>query len=663
MLWLLARAATGSAHAGLVAVTPPALALDGDKSTGAAVFDWDGDGDWDLLAPTGEGAALLRNDGAGLAAFTDVTADVAPELVAPDELRGLLVADLTHDGWPDVVAVTLYELRVLVHAGPPTNALSLAYTLPFPPGDNRLGFEGAVLLDANGDGWLDVLVTAADQGNLLLVDPADGTAAFTVVDQAPLGMAVGTNSDFAAAADWDRDGDVDVVIRSAGSGPDAFLAVPGGWEPLSLALDASNEAKGGVALCDVRGTGDLDLLWTTPLTPALRQYAWSGGQWALASSGDHGLTAVRSLACGDVDNDGVTDLFLAEEGADAVLLGPAFEPVAVGGAPSSTVAVTLADLDGDGDLDAYLAHDGAPNELLENELPTDDWLQVTLEAQVGACDAPVVRADVGGSVRLTDLAGAPLGSRVELSGGTGRGQVGWPVLQLGGVDPAVAHRLAVTFAYGGDPTPLLLEVPAGTHRLTVVSDDPDGDGIVSEPGGDTDGDGLSDAADADADGDGLPDAVERGPGGRCDPPVDTDGDGLADPYDRDSDDDGADDAVDPAPTDPDADDDGLLDGDELDRGTDPLDPDTDGGGRTDGQEVLVDGTDPLDPTDDLVGPDGPLPDRDGDGAVDAVDPAPDDAGGARHRPPAPAIGCATAPGGGWLALLLLVSALRARRAR
>lgn len=52
---------------------------------------------------------------------------------------------------------------------------------------------------------------------------------------------------------------------------------------------------------------------------------------------------------------------------------------------------------------------------------------------------------------------------------------------------------------------------------------------------------------------------------------------------------------------PDSDADVLTDGEEVNiHGTDPLNPDTDLGGRKDGEEVLMDSTDPLDPSDDLV---------------------------------------------------------------
>jgi hypothetical protein len=86
------------------------------------------------------------------------------------------------------------------------------------------------------------------------------------------------------------------------------------------------------------------------------------------------------------------------------------------------------------------------------------------------------------------------------------------------------------------------------------------------PNHDLDGDEIPSLTDSDDDGDGLPDATEIAAGS-----------GL-----------GTD------PLDPDSDDDGRNDGEEVLAGTDPLDPDSDDDGWNDGEEVLA-GTDPLDP--------------------------------------------------------------------
>ncbi|MEN8039943.1 MAG: hypothetical protein ABFR95_00390 [Actinomycetota bacterium] len=111
-------------------------------------------------------------------------------------------------------------------------------------------------------------------------------------------------------------------------------------------------------------------------------------------------------------------------------------------------------------------------------------------------------------------------------------------------------------------------------------------------------DGVGFTIDLDADDDGLLDGEEIALG--------------LDPDDDDSDDDGLSDGDEvnihgTDPLDPDTDDDGLSDGDEVNiHGTDPLDPDTDDDGLSDGDEVNIHGTDPLDPDTDNDGLDDGL---------------------------------------------------------
>ena len=145
----------------------------------------------------------------------------------------------------------------------------------------------------------------------------------------------------------------------------------------------------------------------------------------------------------------------------------------------------------------------------------------------------------------------------------------------------------------------------GDHTIEVVARDDGGNEAtatvqITVPGG-TPGDG---------DGDGVPDDEEAQYGTDPSNP-DTDQDGLTDgeeindwgtnPIDPDTDDDGLTDGEEidlgTNPGSGDTDGDGLGDADEVDRGTDPRDPDTDGGGVPDGVEV-DNGTDPNDEADD-----------------------------------------------------------------
>jgi len=166
-------------------------------------------------------------------------------------------------------------------------------------------------------------------------------------------------------------------------------------------------------------------------------------------------------------------------------------------------------------------------------------------------------------------------------------------------------------------------VPDGQEVLLDGTDPLDPSDDMPTGPVDTDGDGLTDDEEAvigtdpldpDTDDDGLLDGeeVQTHDTDPLDP--DTDGDGLEDgdelvgadgtPFTGDETD----------PTDADTDNDGLTDGEEvLTYGTDPTDADTDDGGVPDGSEVLIGGTDPLDPSDDIV---VPPTDSDKDGLTD-----------------------------------------------
>lgn len=139
--------------------------------------------------------------------------------------------------------------------------------------------------------------------------------------------------------------------------------------------------------------------------------------------------------------------------------------------------------------------------------------------------------------------------------------------------------------------------------------DLDGDGVVDTTDNcpnvnnpdqlDTDGDGAGDACDEDDDNDGRLDAADNCPlvanplqtdrqmngvGDACDDP---DGDGVVDA------DDNCPDEANPNQEDLDADMDGVQDCDERALGTDPNNPDTDNDGLTDLEEIAIYGSDPL----------------------------------------------------------------------
>lgn len=92
-------------RAGFDPLTPVELALDGEKSCGAALLDLEGDGDWDLVVPDDDetsGVRLLRNEGA-FDAWTDITSSHAPGRSVGSNSDFAAVGDRDADGDIDVV--------------------------------------------------------------------------------------------------------------------------------------------------------------------------------------------------------------------------------------------------------------------------------------------------------------------------------------------------------------------------------------------------------------------------------------------------------------------------------------------------------------------------------------------------------------------------------
>jgi len=171
-----------------------------------------------------------------------------------------------------------------------------------------------------------------------------------------------------AAGDLDGDGDADLVVGQGyfgGPGVSILLAwgddtyAPARYVPLPM-----NDSVGRVALGDVDGDGDLDVLATIPDT-------WTTGDrvalWR--NDGSAGLSAVEIFLCGtapldlvlaDINGDGHADLLTADSGAGSVSLlrhnglsGAAAgflaaQAIAVGPSP---LALSAGDLDGDGLVD------------------------------------------------------------------------------------------------------------------------------------------------------------------------------------------------------------------------------------------------------------------------------------------------------------------------
>lgn len=283
---------------------PPA----GDDVTtgGAAVADYDDDGDLDIyLTRLGLPGRLLRNDGTGT--FTDVADDAGVEGLDPDS-----------------------------------------------------GYAAAVWADVDGDDDLDLLLTGAGRtANLLYVNRGDGTfdeqaRERGLQDLGEIKGFLGNASYGATFADWDHDGDLDLVVaqwytEAVFVQPDLLGGPDGDRVDLCSAVAAIPAPEPGAAP-----------------TSRTRFYENDGtGHFADITTAT-GVAVDRIVAFqptfADVDGDGWEDLLVTGDACTSKLYrneqGRRFTDItrqAGLGTDENGMGSVVEDLDGDGDLDWFIS--------------------------------------------------------------------------------------------------------------------------------------------------------------------------------------------------------------------------------------------------------------------------------------------------------------------
>ncbi len=357
--------------------------------------DLDGDGDLDLVVrdqlANGDHVLVFRQEDP-----TTFTRAVIPNLPAGE---GIASYDLDGDGDIDIVLGD----RWLENDGDPVTG---AWTQRLFTGVEASKQELVVAVgDVNADGLPDVVVSPAESGTTFdniywyegptnpLVDPWVRHLILAGVETAQHSLQL---------ADYDNDGDLDVMTGSHSGGPDpdeVYLLLNSGdgstWTRHGMSLEGTHNAQAA----DVDGDGDVDVMGANWDTAA----ALDGGvvklwlnrspvdgplAWTRLSS-DAGDLEPPTLAAGsvqsaalivDVDGDGTDDFVIAEAvGAPSLVwyrrtgvgwtkhvVDDTALPIDGGGAAY--------DVDGDGDPDIVMGGDASSNRIWwwENPAPNFD---------------------------------------------------------------------------------------------------------------------------------------------------------------------------------------------------------------------------------------------------------------------------------------------------
>jgi hypothetical protein len=337
---------------------------------GVAAGDIDNDGWTDLLVTRLSGTVLLRNNGNGT--FGDVTAKAG--LTTTTWSVPASFFDFDRDGWLDLYVgnyirySTESDVGCFALTGAPDYCRPQNFaTLPgrlyknqrngtFADVTVTAGVSrefgpalGSIAFDANGDGWLDLYVANDGSDNQLWMNRRNGTFENrgVVAGVAVNGAGRAEGSMGVDAADYDGDGDEDLIITNLtgegmtlyandGSGLFTDVAAMAGLRSATLRYTGF-----GASWIDVDNDGALDVLTVNGAVQTIQMLAQAGDRFPLkqqkqlfrntqdrrfadvsAQAGDvfHAAEVSRGAAFGDVDNDGDTDVVVANNNGPLRLL-------------------------------------------------------------------------------------------------------------------------------------------------------------------------------------------------------------------------------------------------------------------------------------------------------------------------------------------------------
>jgi hypothetical protein len=337
---------------------------------GVATGDFDNDGLVDLYLTSFGTSQLFHNNGDGT--FTDVTKSSGTGITGWTVPATFF--DYDRDGWLDlyVGSYLQYTLDANTKCFSPSGALDYCTPNTYKPlpgrlfhnnGDgtftdvtakSRIATEfgpalGVTAADFNGDGWIDLYVANDSQPNQLWINQHDGTfknsalvagVALTAEGKAEASMGVD-------AGDFDNDGDEDIFItEQTGEGHNLYVNDGhGAFEDQSARSGLASASLAftgfGTAWFDFDNDGWLDLLTVNGAVQAIEALAQGHDPFPLhqrkqlfrnlgngrfedvsAKAGKvFELSEVgRGAAFGDIDNDGDTDVVVANNNGPMRLL-------------------------------------------------------------------------------------------------------------------------------------------------------------------------------------------------------------------------------------------------------------------------------------------------------------------------------------------------------
>jgi len=464
----------------------------GEGYGGMAWFDYDRDGDLDVLLPASEPvgetvstAALFSNNGDGT--FTDVTEEAGADITTGNS--GIVVGDIDNDGWPDVFlsgsgffgTPRPQSQTVLLHnQGPDVNGVvsfvDIAPTANVPGDDTALS---AAFGDINNDGFVDLFVTA--EGHLGFQSPAEqhidklylnnGDLTFTDITVAA-GVDGDEGSCVASFTHWNDDEFIDLLVgvcNEVNFVPTPwYVYVNNGDNTFTDVAPSTQLDRGGFwmssALGDIDNDGDFDLFATNIGRHVLWRNNGDGTYVDITSDEMAETRWAWGATFADFDNDGFQDLFYGGEspapfgrgntgylywnngnsrftlGNDAWQPALADYPVSSDLANKGVTGIGKADFDGDGFVDVLAMTSqvfaggqlvDVPPVLLRNQGNSNNSVTISLEGDSGHPTAPSNRMAIGARIEVVDNQGMFQAREIWAGSSFVSSESQWPVFGLG----------------------------------------------------------------------------------------------------------------------------------------------------------------------------------------------------------------------------------------
>jgi len=423
---------------------------DGDAGQGIVFADFDNDGYLDFYVVNHDGglSVLYMNNGDGT--FTENAAVAGIAVTAGGE--GAVWLDYDKDGLMDIYVANEAGANALYH----NNGDGTFTNEGGATGSDILGTAiTALVADYNNDGLSDIYIVNLTGSNVLLKADLEGNYT-DVTNSAGVGDAgAGISGSW---GDFNGDGFADLYVVNRGSASNVLYENNGDGtfsNVTSSSGTSSSRAGYGCAVGDYDNDGDLDIYVSNFGANQLFQNDGSGTFIDVATTaGVHNSLNSLGVSFGDLDNDGDLDIYVVNDnGANALyindgsgIFGDSTAVAGVGDASGVGQGTAFGDIDNDGDLDIYVTNFNQPNVFFINDGSSNHFLHINLKGLANDANG------IGTTVTLH--AGGTSQSRI-VEGGGGFSSHSSPTVEFGLGSLISVDSIVVSWPYGREQTILI----------------------------------------------------------------------------------------------------------------------------------------------------------------------------------------------------------------